>query len=164
MVRSKEWLSLVLFPLATGAVMPVLAQEASDGAGQSGVPPRAKSRIIEEIVVTAQKREENLQDIPISISAFSGEALDARGVIDPKDLQNVTPGLQYGTTSGYSIVYLRGIGTDAFIPSADGSVATKSSDSLGCQCSFARSPLLSSSRIGPSGGESPGPRSSVTSL
>jgi iron complex outermembrane receptor protein len=84
----------------------------------------SKSRFIEEVVVTAQKREENLQDVPISVQAFSAEALDARGISDPVALQNITPGMTYSQTASYSIIYIRGVGTDAFIPSADASIAT----------------------------------------
>jgi iron complex outermembrane receptor protein len=87
-------------------------------------PPVRGSRFIEEIIVTAQKREENLQDVPISVSAFSGELLDAKGISSAIDLPLVTPGLNYTSLANYSIIYLRGIGTDAYIPSADLSVAT----------------------------------------
>ena len=91
---------------------------------ESPAPERTASRVLEEIIVTAQKREENLKDVPISVSAFSGEALDALGVDDPKDLGLVTPGLTYSSLVGYSVIYIRGVGTDVFIPSADTSVAT----------------------------------------
>jgi iron complex outermembrane receptor protein len=77
-----------------------------------------------EIVVTAQKREENLQDVPISISAFSGDELEARGVTSPTALAAITPGLTYNNLVGYSLVYIRGVGSDAFEPTADQSVAT----------------------------------------
>jgi len=83
-----------------------------------------RNRLIEEIVVTAQKREENLQDVPISVQAFSGDLLDAKGIDEPKGLQLSTPGLQYNVFAGYSQIYIRGTGTDAFVPSADASVAT----------------------------------------
>ena len=98
-----------------------------DGAGQAAEPAertRSGSRLIEEVVVTAQKREENVQDVPISVQAFSAEALDARGVSDALNLPTVTPGLVYSVIAGYSIVFIRGVGTDAFVPSADASVAT----------------------------------------
>jgi iron complex outermembrane recepter protein len=88
------------------------------------VAPRRANRFVEEIVVTAQKREENLQDVPISVQAFSGDLLDAKGIDEPKALQLTTPGLQYNVFAGYSLIYIRGVGTDAFIPSADASVAT----------------------------------------
>ena len=84
----------------------------------------ARNRLVEEIIVTAQKREENLQDVPIAISAFSGDNLEARGIDDPKALERITPGMSYSGFVGYSIIYLRGVGTDVFVPSADTSVAT----------------------------------------
>lgn len=79
-------------------------------------------RFVEEIVVTAQKREENLQDVPISVQAFSAELLSARGITDQRELQLVTPGLDVGTQVGYTTVFLRGVGSDAFV-TADPSVA-----------------------------------------
>lgn len=82
------------------------------------------SRLVEEIVVTAQKREELLQDVPITINAFSGEKLDAFGVESTADLQKITPGLTYTYAYGYSVIFIRGVGTDAFLPNADPSVAT----------------------------------------
>jgi iron complex outermembrane recepter protein len=85
-----------------------------------GVRPR--SRLIEEIIVTAQKREESVQDVPISINAFSADLLDARGISDPNDLPRVTPGLTVGALAGFTITYLRGVGSDAFLM-ADPSVA-----------------------------------------
>src|SRR3546814_9912628 len=63
-------------------------------------------------------------DPPISVQAFSAEALDARGINDAINLPNVTPGMVYSAIAGFSIIYIRGIGTDAFLPSADASVAT----------------------------------------
>ncbi|MDB5969679.1 MAG: TonB-dependent receptor [Hydrocarboniphaga sp.] len=83
-----------------------------------------RNRTIEEVVVTAQKREERLQDVPISIAAFSSEALDARGVFDTKALATITPALSITEFGGYSFVYIRGVGTDVFVPSADPSVTT----------------------------------------
>lgn len=70
-------------------------------------------QMLEEVIVTAQKREQSLQDVPISVSAFSGAALQESGIKDVFDLQSNTPGLtidqnQNSTTSNFSI---RGIGT-----------------------------------------------------
>lgn len=87
-------------------------------------PRRPSSRIVEEVIVTAQKREEDVQDVPIMINAFSGEKLDAFGVESTADLAKITPGLTYTYTYGYSVIYIRGVGTDAFLPNADPSVAT----------------------------------------
>jgi outer membrane receptor protein involved in Fe transport len=66
---------------------------------------------IEEIVVTAQKREEAINDVPIAISAFTGDALKDLGIQDTRDLGNVVPGFTYAD-SGYNtpIYQLRGVG------------------------------------------------------
>ncbi len=89
-----------------------------------GLQKAGRSRVVEEIIVTAQKREEDERNVPISISAFSGDALEARGVDDPSALPMVTPGLTYNNLVGYSLIYIRGVGSDAFEPTADASVAT----------------------------------------
>jgi len=83
---------------------------------------RVRSALVEEIVVTAQKREENVQDVPIAISAFSGDQMEALGVNNPYDLALVVPGLQSTEAVGFSVTFLRGVGTDAFLM-ADPSVA-----------------------------------------
>jgi iron complex outermembrane receptor protein len=85
---------------------------------------KRSNRLLEEVVVTAQKREEDSQDVPIAIQAFSGDKLDAFGIEDTADLQRITPGLTFTYTYGYTLIYLRGVGSDAFLPNADPSVAT----------------------------------------
>ncbi len=102
-----------------GAASPNVAPEAQ----ATAAPRRGGSRLVEEIVVTAQKREENIQDVPITVQAFSGGMLDALGVQTTQDLQLVTPSLNFGEFVGYSIIFLRGVGTDAFL-TADPSITT----------------------------------------
>ena len=71
---------------------------------------RQRSSLIEEVVVTAQKREQSAEDVGIAISAFSDDTLKALGVTDTADLTNLVAGFSY-TDSGFSIpVYtLRGV-------------------------------------------------------
>ncbi|PZQ57237.1 MAG: hypothetical protein DI570_20195 [Phenylobacterium zucineum] len=68
---------------------------------------------VEEVVVTAQKRAENVQDVPISVTAFSGKALEAAGVQDVRDLRRVAPNLNLTTSAQQTNtrVMIRGIGT-----------------------------------------------------
>lgn len=82
------------------------------------------SRVLEEIVVTAQKREENVFAVPISIAAFSGDALEARGAKSAEDLRYVTPSLVYDNLVGYALIYMRGVGTEIFTPHGEPSIAT----------------------------------------
>lgn len=64
-----------------------------------------------EIVVTAQKREQNLSDVPMSVNALSGDALVTRGVQSVQDLAKFTPGLSYVESGASTPVYsLRGVG------------------------------------------------------
>jgi len=68
---------------------------------------------IEEILVTAQKRSESLQDVPIAITAFTGETMKTLGVTDASDLVKLTPGLSSKSQSGSNLSYfLRGVGTN----------------------------------------------------
>lgn len=76
---------------------------------------QAETIALEEIVVTAQKREQNLQDVPVAITAFTGDQLKEAVIKDVFDLQTNTPGLrvrqsQSNTTANFSI---RGVGTSS---------------------------------------------------
>ncbi len=67
---------------------------------------------LEEVMVTAQKRSESLQDVPVAVTAFTGETMKTLGVTNASDLVNVTPGLASGTQQGSNRNYfLRGVGT-----------------------------------------------------
>lgn len=68
------------------------------------------SATLEEVVVTAEKRAEGLQNIPIAITAVTGSTLDKAGVEDVGDLTQLTPSLQFGQRSGNTFIALRGIG------------------------------------------------------
>lgn len=68
---------------------------------------------LDRITVTAQKREEALQDVPVVVTALSRRALEQSGVRDIKDLQTVVPGLTVTSTQSESqtVARIRGIGT-----------------------------------------------------
>jgi len=72
---------------------------------------------LEELIVTAQKRSQSIQDIPISISAFSDKQLNSLGIYETADLGKYVPGLEIGNSSGEGsqlILYLRGAGLNDF--------------------------------------------------
>jgi iron complex outermembrane receptor protein len=77
-----------------------------------------------DIVVTAQKRPERLQDVPITINAFDASQLAKSGIDTVNDLGAVVPGLVYTDVTGYGLPYLRGIGTTATGPGYENPVAT----------------------------------------
>jgi iron complex outermembrane receptor protein len=73
-----------------------------------------------EVVVTAQKREQSLQQVPVAISAFTSTERDKIGIDSVQDMTNFTPGLQYNSSDDR--VSLRGIGRYTNQLSADSSV------------------------------------------
>ncbi|HPF28433.1 MAG TPA: Plug domain-containing protein, partial [Steroidobacteraceae bacterium] len=60
----------------------------------------AAAGVLEEIVVTARKRTEALQDVPISITAFSADAIERRGIESVYDIAKLTPNLSFNQTYG----------------------------------------------------------------
>jgi iron complex outermembrane receptor protein len=107
---------------AEPATVPVDAPEGEAAAAAPAAGGETRSRLVSEIIVTAQKREQNIQEVPIAISAFSPAMLDAVGVETAQDLERATPGLTVTNAAGYQVAYLRGVGTDAFLAGADPSV------------------------------------------
>lgn len=108
--------------LAVGAAIFGAGSAIAQDAGEE--KKRPANRLLEEVIVVAQKRQEDAQDVPIALSAFSEQKLDAMGIDDPKDLAQFTPGMYYGQTVNFAVIYIRGVGSDAFLPDSDPSVAT----------------------------------------
>ncbi|HEX6260368.1 MAG TPA: TonB-dependent receptor plug domain-containing protein, partial [Woeseiaceae bacterium] len=70
--------------------------------------------LIEEIVVTAQKRTERLRDVPVAISVFSADAIDQTGVRELKDVADYIPNLQISEGNDFrSTVTIRGVGAQS---------------------------------------------------
>ncbi|MDZ4375149.1 MAG: TonB-dependent receptor [Phenylobacterium sp.] len=78
---------------------------------------------LEELVVTAEKREQSLQDIPVAVSAFTSARRDIAGITGIQDFVNFTPGMNY---SGTDRVSLRGAGRNTFYIGNDPGVASYS--------------------------------------
>jgi len=100
------------------AVIAAVGLQAKEAVAQSAGPA------LEEIVVTAQRREQNLQEVPISIIALTGEMLEETGLRDPRDLQTFVPGMQFqsGTAATTTIIFLRGVGIGDFNANTVGAV------------------------------------------
>jgi len=73
-------------------------------------PIADKDVIIEDIVVTAERRSEGLQNVPIAITALSGDTLQDAGVTSVGELVQLTPSLQFGERFGNVFIAVRGIG------------------------------------------------------
>ena len=81
------------------------------------LPVVADSIVLEEVIVTAQKREENIQDVGISISALSGELMRKLGYTNSTEIVAHVPGVQNFSTMGRgasSSMYIRGVGLNDF--------------------------------------------------
>ncbi|WP_447726074.1 TonB-dependent receptor [Sphingomonas koreensis] len=114
----RKWMMLLALGAAYGISAPVAAQESQT----PGEQPHAEG----EVIVTAQKREERLQDVPLSVAVVSAETLNAFGMSEATDLQYVVPGLTLINAAGTrnSGFFIRGIGTSSFSSeSIEGSTA-----------------------------------------
>ncbi|MBL0770066.1 TonB-dependent receptor [Sphingopyxis sp. DHUNG17] len=85
---------------------------------------------IGEIIVTAQKRGENVQKVPIAITALSGDTLAQDGVVTTLDLTQAVPGLQINNLfqSSNPTIFLRGVGVNDFNPASSGAVGVTVDD------------------------------------
>ena len=120
--------------LALGATLISFTASAQVDDGKK-VPATAQRASLEEVVVTARRREENIQETPVAVSAFGAEALQERGIGNVQDLANAVPSLEIGKTRAPNI-FIRGVGErtgfaridpavgvyldDLFLPRADG--------------------------------------------
>lgn len=115
------------FLLLTGFSTLAFAQPAfaQDAAAPAAPETGAESGGLEEIVVTAQKREQNLQNVPVSVTALNSEALERNRIADFSDLTRAAPSLTVtqSTSSPNNSIIMRGIGTFAFSIGVEPSVA-----------------------------------------
>jgi iron complex outermembrane recepter protein len=79
---------------------------------------------LEEIVVTSQRRPENLQTVPLTVTVASGTELLNAGVTDTGSLSLAVPGLSYTQTGNSATPFIRGVGTTTVSAGAESSVAT----------------------------------------
>lgn len=138
-MRPQTALSVSILALASMMAAPALAQQdtnATPSSDQAATPAPAQAARqapasgIEDVVVTAQKRNEDVQDVPIAISAFTSKALQERAVNDVSQLSALSPNVQLDAStpfSGSSAVlsaYIRGIGSNDFAFNIDPGVGT----------------------------------------
>ena len=73
---------------------------------------QAAEQAIEEIVVTAEKRESTLQKTPVAITALTTDMVEDRNINDLRKVTAIAPGMVYNMANGQAQIYMRGIGTD----------------------------------------------------
>ena len=136
-----DWLRIALAPLAAVVLLAYAPSTLADEPGEEAMPEAAAAEPaqedeqdeavvapggIEEITVTARKREESVQDIPIAITAFSGDDLDNININDVMDLQFNVPNVNFTKTnfSGSGSLAIRGIGRSVTAASGDAGTGT----------------------------------------
>jgi iron complex outermembrane receptor protein len=114
--------------LLAGASFAAAALFAADGALAQEASARAANPvvIVDEIMVTAQKRAENVQDVPLAITAARGETLAAMNVTQPQQLSLIDPSVRFkqSLSSSASGLTIRGVGTSSFSAGIEQSIST----------------------------------------
>ena len=115
-----SWLPLVLAVLAAALLNPLSPIGAQEEAEDSD-----SGDVIETITVTARRTEEDVQNVPVPITVISEEDLETKQIVNARDVQEVVPNVVFerntGTSSGAKI-FLRGVGTDESLFTADPAV------------------------------------------
>ena len=102
---------LMVCALLLPAALP--AQTATTGAGASGAAAQPESAGLQEVVVTARRRSENLQDVPITVSAVTANTIQTLDITNVQDLNSLVPNLKISqdrATSSTINIYIRGVG------------------------------------------------------
>ena len=120
--RRYGWGSLALIgAMAHG--MTAEAQSAAGVAPSSATSSQGGSDTLEEVVVTAQKRAENLQKVPIAVNVVNSGEMEQANVNAVADLGNAVPGLRLLNVGGQVAARIRGIGSTAVAPGQESPVA-----------------------------------------
>ena len=114
---TRQYARHLVFLAALGSCCSATAQTSGTGG--------SVSVLSEEITVTARRREESLDDLPLSVTAFTGVSLEARGVERIGDLGHLSPNVtfqnnpSFGGSGNVASIYIRGIGSKEFTPTTD---------------------------------------------
>lgn len=103
--------------LAAGVSTAAIAQERAADNG-----PVASSGL-QEIVVTAERREQSLQDVPISATVLTGDDLEKKGVVNINDIQQVAPSIAINSFNRSTFINIRGVGIAQSAPTSNPGVA-----------------------------------------
>ncbi len=110
--------------LATDAQLTPVALQGDQQTSADPAPAVDDSQGVEAIIVTANRRAQNQQEVPVSIAAFEGETLKTMGVQSTVDLPQITPGLSITRTLVGASAFLRGVGTTTAGYSTEVPIAT----------------------------------------
>jgi iron complex outermembrane receptor protein len=94
------------------------------GARAQTTPSSVEADRSEEIIVTAQRREEDVRDVPIAVTVLSGDAAERRGVTDTADIATIAPSLEFNRIATSGTPFIRGVGAQLVAIGSEPSVAT----------------------------------------
>lgn len=121
MLRRSAVSSVALFSIAwTYPACLAQAQAVSEAANED-----QEAKRLAPVTVTARRKEESLQDTPISIQAFTADSLESRNVTDVSQIGEFTPNMRFdsaaaiGGSNSSAVIYIRGIGQDTALPTID---------------------------------------------
>ena len=92
-------------------------------ASQEAAVEQARGNVLEEIIVTAQKRTQSAQDIPVAIDAFTGDQIADSGVSDLEDLTHISTSFGINNGAGSAQLFIRGLGSNILGSGSYGSAA-----------------------------------------
>lgn len=110
-MNARKFSAVSLAVLLCGAAIPAFAQDDS-AQGELG-----------QIIVTAERRSQNLQDVPVSATVLTGEQLTQRGVVSLNDVQQVAPSIAINTFNRSTFINIRGVGIAQSAPTSNPGVA-----------------------------------------
>ncbi|MDH3512727.1 MAG: TonB-dependent receptor [Gammaproteobacteria bacterium] len=116
------------------------------GLSAIGTQAQEQDLAFEEIIVSAQKREQSLQDVPISIAVLTGDKLEEAGIENLDDLALYVPNFSKGESGAGPIIQIRGIGTGAN-PAFEQSVVMYMDDISLSRAPLARMPFMDLERV-----------------
>lgn len=123
MIKSSLFLSTALGAALLAAPY-AFAADAAASASSTASASADNGNTVSTLIVTAEKREQSLQTVPVAISAYTAQERQKIGIDSIQDMTNFTPGLEYNTSTDR--ISLRGVGRQTNVLSADASVANYS--------------------------------------
>ncbi len=134
--HASSWSCICILASSSAVLQHASAAEATDADAAAAATPsaeapgttasdadQASSTGLPEIVITAQRREQRLQDVPISVTAVTEAAIETQGLSQVESLALVNSSFVPGTQIGYGQPYLRGVGSSIVTPGTESSVA-----------------------------------------
>lgn len=139
-------LAVLAFPVTPAAAQTPPEKPAASSASDSATTSQSPS--LGDIVVTAQRREENVQKVPVSVTAISGAALTQRAIVDSTDITKLVPALKFNAYSPSTTVYnLRGVSQNDYSDHLEPPVAVYLDDAYVSSMAAAGFPLFDIDRV-----------------